>query len=81
MRDWLVSLRKKAGFTQEKTAELSNVARTTYAMIEQGKRDPSVKVAKDIAKTLNFNWTIFFEKEVHISRNGTVSKHSFQLTQ
>lgn len=68
MRAWLEKIRKKAGLTQEETAKLSNIARTTYAMIEQGKRDPSVRVAKDIAKTLNFNWTLFFEKELHETR-------------
>jgi len=69
MRVWLEKIRKKAGLTQEETAELSKIARTTYAMIEQGKRDPSVKVAKDIADTLKFNWTFFFDNELHDMRN------------
>lgn len=67
MREWLEVLRNGAGLTQEEVAISSNIARTTYAMIEQGKREPSVKVAKNIAKTLHFNWTIFFENKLHVS--------------
>lgn len=32
-------------------------------MIERGKRNPSVKVAKSIAETLKFDWTIFFNEK------------------
>lgn len=73
MREWLESKRKEKNLTQEQVAELSSVARTTYAMIEQGKRDPSVKVAKSIAETLNFNWAIFFDDKLHETRIGEVA--------
>lgn len=59
MRKWLEDKRNKAGLTQQETAELSRIARTTNAMIEQANRNPIVKVAKRIASTLKFNWTFF----------------------
>lgn len=65
MREWLKKKRIEAGFTQEKVANKAGIARTTYAMIEQGKREPSVAVAAKIAKALKFNWTIFFKIKVH----------------
>lgn len=74
MRKWLKEKRLEAGLTQEKIAQQSNIARTTYAMIEQGERDPSVSVAKNIANALNFNWTIFFDNQLHESRNKEISK-------
>ncbi|WP_017187233.1 helix-turn-helix transcriptional regulator [Alkalibacillus haloalkaliphilus] len=64
-RYWLIRLRKMKGLTQCEVAEMVGVARTTYAMIESNERNPSVKVAKKIAKALNFRWVIFFEEEVH----------------
>lgn len=67
MRQWLKEKRTNQGFTQEDVAELAGVARTTYAMIEQGERDPSVSTAKKIAQTLNFKWTIFFDDSVRES--------------
>lgn len=69
LRTWLEEKRSEFGFTQEEVAISSDIARTTYAMIEQGKRTPSVKVAKQIANTLNFNWIIFFENKVRESCN------------
>ncbi|MDE0581516.1 helix-turn-helix domain-containing protein [Planococcus sp. A6] len=69
MRKWLKDQRINLGFTQEEVAEKAGIARTTYAMIEQGERSPSVIVAKKIAQSLEFQWTIFFEKEVHESRS------------
>ena len=52
------------GLTQEDVAESAGIARTTYAMIEQGERDPSVLTAKKIAKTLKFKWTNFFDEKL-----------------
>lgn len=65
MREWLKKKRIEAGFTQEKVANKAGIARTTYAMIEQGEREPSVEVAAKIANALKFKWTIFFESKVH----------------
>lgn len=68
MRDWLKKKRLKRGLTQEQLAEMVGIARTTYAMYEQGERDPSVGVAIKIGDTLKFNWPLFFEDKVHEMR-------------
>lgn len=65
MRIWLSEKRNNLGLTQEEVASLAGIARTTYAMIEQDNRKPSVPVAKKIAKVLELNWTIFFEDICH----------------
>lgn len=69
MRDWLKKKRLEEGKTQAEVAKKAGIARTTYAMIEQGERDPSVTVATKIAEALNFEWTLFFENKVHETRS------------
>ncbi|WP_342512841.1 helix-turn-helix transcriptional regulator [Sporosarcina sp. FSL K6-1522] len=70
MREWLKDKRLGAGLTQEQVAMKSGIARTTYAMYEQGERNPSVGVAVSIADVLKFKWTIFFEDKVHEVRKS-----------
>lgn len=61
MRKWLKEIREYKGLTQEQVAILSGISRSHYTHIEQGNKTPSVEVAKSIAKTLKFNWVLFFE--------------------
>ncbi|MFO1442658.1 helix-turn-helix transcriptional regulator [Bacillus sp. Bva_UNVM-123] len=61
MRIWLKLHREKLGLTHEDVAMDSGIKRPYYTMIENGSRNPSVEVAKKIAKVLGFNWTFFFE--------------------
>ncbi|MEN2466720.1 helix-turn-helix transcriptional regulator [Ornithinibacillus sp. JPR2-1] len=61
MRKWLKEIRESKGLTQEQVAILSGISRSHYTHIEQGNKTPSVEVAKSIAKTLKFNWVLFFE--------------------
>ncbi|HSH25568.1 MAG TPA: helix-turn-helix transcriptional regulator [Massilibacterium sp.] len=68
MRTWLKELRLQQGFTQNEVAELSEIERAYYTMIEQGNRNPSVSVAKRIASTLDFDWTIFFDNRCNESK-------------
>ena len=56
MNNWLVKMRTSKKMTQDEV-------RTTYSSIEQGRRRPSVENAMRIASALEFDWTIFFEKE------------------
>lgn len=74
MREWLISKRNKLSLTQEKVASKAGIARTTYAMIEQNNRTPSVNVAKRIAKVLDVDWTLFFEDKCHVMCSCVVSK-------
>lgn len=62
MRIWLKKIREENGLTQQDVAELADVERTTYASIEQGRRNPSVVNAMRIASVLDFEWTIFDDK-------------------
>ncbi|WP_369878273.1 helix-turn-helix transcriptional regulator [Bacillus sp. JNUCC-21] len=64
-RHWLQKIRQEAELTQKEVAEKANIARTTYAMIESGARNPTPLVAKGIAGVLNFSWIYFFEDECH----------------
>jgi len=70
MRGWLKEKRLKRGLTQEQLAEKVGIARTTYAMYEQGERDPRVGIAVKIGDTLKFKWPLFFEDKVHEMRSS-----------
>ncbi|WP_079480598.1 helix-turn-helix transcriptional regulator [Halobacillus salinus] len=63
MRKWLRKYRIAKCYTQEKTAKESGISRSYYTHIESGVKNPTVSTAKKIAKSLNFNWTLFFEDE------------------
>lgn len=69
-RKWLKKVRNEKGLTQQDVADSGGFARTYYTMVEQGKRTPSVDVAKSIAKVLGFEWTIFFDDECNESKHN-----------
>ncbi len=66
-REWLLKLR--ADKTQESVAKLARISRSAYANIENGKRDPSVAVARQIAEALGFDWTLFFDQKCFVSQH------------
>jgi putative transcriptional regulator len=68
VREWLIE--KRGDMSQEEVARLIGISRGAYSNIENGKRDPSVTVAKKIAKALSFNWTIFFDDNVVESKQN-----------
>lgn len=70
MREWLKNLRMQVDMSQQELAEKVGVSREYITMIENNERTPSVSVAKKIGIELNFDWTIFFDKE----SNGTTHK-------
>ncbi len=59
MRSWLINIRGNK--TQKAVADECGISQNFYSWIEQGKRNPSVEVAKRIAAVLGFDWTRFFE--------------------
>lgn len=59
-RDFLIESRKRKGLTQKETAIEVGISTAAYCNIEVGKRNPSVKVAKALAKKFEFDWTKFF---------------------
>ncbi|MDA1935459.1 transcriptional regulator [Bacillus cereus] len=64
MREWLVEKRKEMSKTQGDTASKAKISRSMYTMIENGERNPSVSVAKNIAIVLSFDWTLFLNINV-----------------
>ena len=54
MRNKLIEVRKKKGFTQEDMANKLNIARTTYTGYELGTFSPSLDMAIKIKKLLNY---------------------------
>ena len=63
MRTWLKEKRLEQGLTHQQVADKANVIRPYYTMVESGYRRPSVKFAKAIGETLDFDWTIFFDNQ------------------
>lgn len=61
MRKWLRERRKQKSLTQQQVAIAVHITQPAYGMIEKGKRNPSVKLAKEIGKVLGFDWQSFFE--------------------
>ncbi|MDA1477307.1 helix-turn-helix transcriptional regulator [Bacillus sp. CLL-7-23] len=83
MRVWLKKYREDKGLIQQEVADASKIERAYYTMIENGCRKPSVLVAKRIGKTLDFDWTLFFEDErndmKHLGRGDiTPQQNSYQ---
>jgi len=61
--NWLKNIRKSKGLKQYEVAEMCGFSYQLYSHIETGRRTPRVEVAKKIAKALDFDWTLFYEKE------------------
>jgi putative transcriptional regulator len=59
-RGWLTRLRGDR--THQQVADMAGIDRSFYTQIESGVRNPSVTTAKKIAEALDFNWTLFFDK-------------------
>jgi putative transcriptional regulator len=53
MENRIKELRTKLGLTQEELATKADVRRETIVFLEQGKYNPSLKLAHAVAKTLN----------------------------
>jgi putative transcriptional regulator len=52
MKNIIKELRAKMNLTQEELAERAGVRRETIVFLEQGKYNPSLKLAHDVAKAL-----------------------------
>ena len=64
---WLIDKRKSRGLSQNSVAKACGISQQAYSFIENSTRRPSVQVAKKIALTLRFNWTLFFENNENAS--------------
>ncbi|MTI49561.1 MAG: helix-turn-helix transcriptional regulator [Firmicutes bacterium] len=54
MRNKLIELRKARNLTQEEVAESIKISRAHYGRIENGERNPSLKLAIKIKKFFNY---------------------------
>ncbi|REK54752.1 MAG: transcriptional regulator [Thermobacillus sp.] len=75
MRSWLKEAREQRSLTQETVAENAGISRSYYTSIESGMKTPSVEVAKSIAETLGFNWTLFFDEQCSRKEQDRVCKN------
>lgn len=60
-REWLIELRKENKLIQLDIAKRIKVSESYYSQIENGKRNPSVSIAKALGQLLNFEWRKFYE--------------------
>lgn len=66
MRNVLADKRKEAGLTQEDTRKLLDISLSFYRKIEQGTRNPGLRLAQKIVKIFNTTVDeIFFENKGH----------------
>lgn len=63
MRVKLRNIRKEQNLTQKNLSSMVNIHRTHYSMIENGKRNPSLKVAISLKRALNYQNDDIFEKQ------------------
>jgi transcriptional regulator with XRE-family HTH domain len=59
----LKAIRKARGITQQQLADEAHCVRTAIANIECGIAQPSVTLAKALAKPLGIEWWKFFEED------------------
>lgn len=60
---WLKAMRERKNLSQGDVSEAVGITQASYSNIENGKRTPSVPVAKKIAAVLGFDWTRFYEED------------------
>ena len=63
MRVKLKKLRKEQNLTQKNLSSMVNIHRSYYSMIENGKRNPSLRVAISLKRALNYQYDDIFEKQ------------------
>jgi putative transcriptional regulator len=63
MRIWLIMARKDRLLTQLGVASRVGISRAYYAQLELRQRNPSIQVARSIARLLGFSWILFYEEE------------------
>lgn len=63
-RDQLIKVRKQMEMTQEDVARTAGIHRSYYGFIENGRRNPTLKIATQIAIALNSNIGELFPGEI-----------------
>ncbi|MBI4727602.1 helix-turn-helix transcriptional regulator [candidate division TA06 bacterium] len=74
------TLRKQAGMTQEELSERADLSNTYIAMIEAGKRSPSIKALDKIAMALQVGITDLFGFSSNSPKIKTARTNNLSLT-
>ena len=61
MRQWLITARKKKGFSQADMAKAIHVSQPPYCAYEHGKANPKPEKAKASGARLGVPWIKFYE--------------------
>lgn len=64
-RTWLFDRRNTLGLSTYKVAKKCGISQSFYSGVENGVRDPSVPMAKNIADALGFDWSLFYPDEIN----------------
>ncbi|MBO0960905.1 helix-turn-helix transcriptional regulator [Neobacillus sp. MM2021_6] len=70
-REWLIKLRKMKKMTQKEISTIAFIDRSYYTLIENGKRTPSIAIAKAIAAALDFDPLLFFHETAEVDFNNS----------
>ena len=73
-RTALLQTRKSLGMTQQEVADASGIQRSYYGLIETGHRNPTLKIATQIAKALNSNIEQVFSNEIFFANKCYTTK-------
>ena len=73
MKTRIKELRARYGLTQEELARMVGVRRETIVFLEQGKYNPSLKLAHDVARVLQSRIEDIFIFEEQDSQNEYIS--------
>lgn len=67
-REELIKVRKSLGLTQADMAAAAGVHRSYYGLIENGNRNPTLKIAAKIATALNSSIEQLFPDEIFANK-------------
>lgn len=74
-REQLIKTRKEFGMTQTDMANVVGVHRSYYGLIENGNRNPTLRIAAKIAEALNSDIEYLFKDEIFFANKCYEMKH------
>lgn len=74
-RDQLIKTRKSLGLTQADMATAAGVHRSYYGLIENGNRNPTLKIATKIAISLDSSIEQLFPDDIFFANKCYETKH------
>lgn len=75
-REQLIKARKSLGLTQANMATAVGVHRSYYGLIENGNRNPTLRIASKIATVLNSNIEQLFPNEIFFANKCYETKQN-----